>query len=155
MGRQITIFKAVISAARGLLLTSPCLAASYCTAAGVPAGCVGRPAVRATTPGAGAPGVGVTPGVGPVPLVSACDPRPVLAWVPMQAVRSIAPDDAESPAFCGSFIQPDHLSPASESRPTTTPPPAPSPGPAQNHPHGFATQAARPAPNDEQIVLKH
>ena len=64
MGRQSTIFKAVISAAGGLLLTSPSLAAPYCTAVGVPAGCVGRPAVRATTPGAGAPGVGVTPGVG-------------------------------------------------------------------------------------------
>ena len=64
MGRQITIFKAVISAAGLLLLNSPSLAAPYCTAAGVPVGCVGRPAVRATTPGAGAPGVGVTPGVG-------------------------------------------------------------------------------------------
>ena len=73
MGRQSTIFKAVISAAGGLLLTSPSLAAPYCTAAGVPVGCVGRPAVRATTPGvgvtpgvgAGAPGVGVAPAAGP------------------------------------------------------------------------------------------
>ena len=73
MGRQITIFKAVISAAGLLLLTSPSLAAPYCTAAGVPVGCVGRPAVRATTPGvgvtpgvgAGAPGVGVAPAAGP------------------------------------------------------------------------------------------
>lgn len=39
-------------------------AALYCTSPGLPAGCVGRPAVRAITPGAGAPGVGVTPGVG-------------------------------------------------------------------------------------------
>ena len=73
MGRQITIFKAVISAAGLLLLNSPSLAAPYCTAAGVPVGCVGRPAVRATTPGvgvtpgvgAGAPGVGVAPAAGP------------------------------------------------------------------------------------------
>ena len=64
MGRDITILTALISAAGGLLFTSPSLAAPYCTAAGVPAGCVGRPAMRATTPGAGAPGVGVTPGVG-------------------------------------------------------------------------------------------
>ena len=49
----------------------------------------------------------------------------------MQAVRSIAPDAAEAPAFCGSFIQQDRLSPASESRPTTALPPAPSPGPTQ------------------------
>ena len=73
MGRQITIFKAVISAAGLLLLNSPSLAAPYCTAAGVPVGCVGRPAVRATTPGvgvtpgvgAGAPGAGVRPAAGP------------------------------------------------------------------------------------------
>jgi hypothetical protein len=39
-------------------------AAIYCTAPGVPVGCVGRPAVRAVTPGVGAPGVGVTPGLG-------------------------------------------------------------------------------------------
>ena len=40
----------------------------YCTAAGVPGGCIARPArraaVRAVTPGVGAPGVGVAPGVG-------------------------------------------------------------------------------------------
>ena len=39
-------------------------AAIYCTSPGLPVGCVGRPAVRAITPGVGAPGVGVTPGVG-------------------------------------------------------------------------------------------
>ncbi|MEB3326890.1 MAG: hypothetical protein VKI39_04185 [Synechococcus sp.] len=39
-------------------------AAIYCTSPGVPAGCVGRPAVRAITPGVGAPGAGVAPGVG-------------------------------------------------------------------------------------------
>ncbi len=40
----------------------------YCTAAGVPGGCIARPArraaVRAVTPGVGAPRVGVAPGVG-------------------------------------------------------------------------------------------
>ena len=65
MGRDITILTALISSAGGLLLALPSLAAPYCTAAGVPAGCVGRPAVRATTPGAGAPGVGVAPAAGP------------------------------------------------------------------------------------------
>ena len=64
MGCQNTCLKALIGACGGLLLTSPTLAAPYCTAPGVPAGCLGRPALRATTPGAGAPGVGVTPAVG-------------------------------------------------------------------------------------------
>ena len=41
----------------------------------------------------------------PVPLVSGWRPLRALAWVPMQAVRSIAPDAAEPSAFCGSFIQ--------------------------------------------------
>jgi len=63
MGCHNTILKALISVG-GLLLTSPSLAAPYCTATGVPVGCVGSPAVRAATPGVGAPGVGVTPGVG-------------------------------------------------------------------------------------------
>ena len=35
-----------------------------CLSPGYPVGCVSREAVRAATPGAGAPGVGVTPGVG-------------------------------------------------------------------------------------------
>jgi len=35
----------------------------HCTAPGVPAGCVARPAAAAT-PGAGAPGIGVRPGIG-------------------------------------------------------------------------------------------
>lgn len=39
-------------------------AAIYCTAPGLPVGCVARPGVRAVTPGVGAPGVGVRPGVG-------------------------------------------------------------------------------------------
>ena len=40
-------------------------AAIYCTAPGVPVGCVGRPAVRAVTPGVGAPGAGMRPAAGP------------------------------------------------------------------------------------------
>ena len=64
MGRHNAILTALISAVGALLLTPPSLAAAYCTAPGVPVGCLGRPAVRATTPGVGAPGVGVTPGVG-------------------------------------------------------------------------------------------
>ena len=39
-------------------------AALYCTSPGLPVGCVGQPAMRAITPGVGAPGVGVTPGLG-------------------------------------------------------------------------------------------
>lgn len=64
MGRHTTVLTALISAAGGVLLAAPTLAATYCTTPGVPVGCVGRPAVRAATPGVGAPGVGVTPGVG-------------------------------------------------------------------------------------------
>ena len=64
MGRHNSILTALVSAAGGLLLTPTSLAAPYCTGPGVPVGCLGRPAVRATTPGVGAPGVGVTPGVG-------------------------------------------------------------------------------------------
>ena len=60
MGCRNTILKALISTAGGLLLTSPSLAAPSCTAVGVPVGCVGRPAVRAATPG-----VGVQPAAGP------------------------------------------------------------------------------------------
>ena len=44
---------------------APADAVVYCRSAGVPAGCVVRPAVpRAVAPGVGAPGVGVVPGVG-------------------------------------------------------------------------------------------
>ena len=43
-------------------LPLPVSARVYCTAPGVPVGCVARPA--AVTPGVGAPGVGVRPGVG-------------------------------------------------------------------------------------------
>jgi len=60
---------ALLSATGGLLLTAAGVlpaaqAAPNCTGTGVPAGCVARPAVRAATPGVGAPGAGVTPGVG-------------------------------------------------------------------------------------------
>lgn len=59
---------AVIAATTLPALPAAAQAVVYCTAAGVPTGCVARPArraaVRAATPGVGAPGVGVTPGVG-------------------------------------------------------------------------------------------
>ena len=42
---------------------APASAVVYCTDVGVPKGCVVRP-VPAATPGVGAPGVGVRPGVG-------------------------------------------------------------------------------------------
>jgi hypothetical protein len=69
MARHTTALTALISGASGLLLTAAGLppaaqAAPYCTRPGVPVGCVARPAARAATPGVGAPGVGVTPGVG-------------------------------------------------------------------------------------------
>jgi len=64
MGRHTAALTALLSGVGGLLLTAA-QAAPYCTGPGVPVGCVARPAVRAATPGAGAPGVGVTPGVGP------------------------------------------------------------------------------------------
>jgi len=44
-------------------LPEPVSARVYCTAPGVPVGCVARPAA-AVTPGVGAPGAGVRPGVG-------------------------------------------------------------------------------------------
>ena len=43
---------------------APAGAVVYCKTVGVPKGCVARPAA---VPGAGAPGVGVAPGVGPSP----------------------------------------------------------------------------------------
>lgn len=59
---------ALIAATTLAALPVAAQAVVYCTAAGVPVGCVARPArraaVRAATPGVGAPGVGVTPGVG-------------------------------------------------------------------------------------------
>lgn len=59
---------AVIAATTLPSLPAAAQAVVYCTAAGVPRGCVARPArgaaVRAATPGVGAPGVGVAPGVG-------------------------------------------------------------------------------------------
>lgn len=69
----------VLSAGAWLLLSTPASAAVYCSAAGVPRGCVARPVAPATravahctrpgypagcAPGAGAAGVGVTRGVG-------------------------------------------------------------------------------------------
>ncbi len=45
------------------LLAGPASAVVYCKSVGVPKGCVARPAAVAT-PGVGAPGVGVRPGVG-------------------------------------------------------------------------------------------
>jgi len=59
---------AVIAATTLPALPAAAQAVVYCTAAGVPGGCIARPArraaVRAVTPGVGAPGVGVAPGVG-------------------------------------------------------------------------------------------
>ena len=46
------------------LLASPASAVVYCKTVGVPKGCVARPAAAAATPGVGAPGVCVAPGVG-------------------------------------------------------------------------------------------
>jgi hypothetical protein len=62
-------FAAAVMAASTLpVLPAKAQAVAYCTAAGVPGGCVARPAsraaVRAATPGVGTPGVGVAPGVG-------------------------------------------------------------------------------------------
>jgi len=55
---------AIVAAAAGVPAYAGPAAAIYCTSPGLPVGCVGRPAVRALTPGVGAPGLGVTPGVG-------------------------------------------------------------------------------------------
>jgi hypothetical protein len=59
---------AVIAATTLPALPAAAQAVVYCTTAGVPGGCIARPAgraaVRAVTPGVGAPGVGVAPGVG-------------------------------------------------------------------------------------------
>lgn len=59
---------AVIAATTLPALPAAAQAVVYCTAAGVPGGCIARPArraaVRAVTPGVGAPRVGVAPGVG-------------------------------------------------------------------------------------------
>lgn len=63
--------RSVLFASLGLValagLASPAEAVVYCTGRGVPAGCVARPVARPVaraTPGVGAPGVGVAPGVG-------------------------------------------------------------------------------------------
>ena len=50
---------AVVFLLGSALFVTPTQAEVYCNAAGLPKGCVVRPA-----PGVGAPGVGVTPGVG-------------------------------------------------------------------------------------------
>ena len=55
---------AIVAVAAGAPAHAGPAAAIYCTSPWLPVGCVGRPAVRALTPGVGAPGVGVTPGVG-------------------------------------------------------------------------------------------
>lgn len=63
---------AIVSGGMAMLATTEeAQAVVYCTYVGYPAGCVARPgvvlrprpAVRAVTPGVGAPGVGVRPGV--------------------------------------------------------------------------------------------
>jgi len=46
------------------LLASPASAVVYCKTVGVPKGCAARPAAAVATPGVGAPGGGVAPGVG-------------------------------------------------------------------------------------------
>lgn len=63
---------AILAGAMGMMVsTQEANAVVYCTYIGYPKGCVvrpgvvlrPRPAVRAVTPGVGAPGVGVRPGV--------------------------------------------------------------------------------------------
>jgi hypothetical protein len=65
-------FTAILVGAAGLMVSAQeAHAVVYCTYIGYPKGCVARPgvvllprpAVRAVTPGVGAPGVGVRPGV--------------------------------------------------------------------------------------------
>lgn len=56
----LLIIPTVIAAATW---SAPASARVYCTGPGIPAGCVVRPAA-VVTPGVGAPGVGVRPGVG-------------------------------------------------------------------------------------------
>ena len=63
MSRLITI--SVISAILTITLAAGnAEAVVYCKSAGVPKGCVARPPATVGAPGAGAPGVGVRPGVG-------------------------------------------------------------------------------------------
>jgi hypothetical protein len=60
----VSIFAVAILATSAI---SPANAVVYCRGVGIPRGCVVRPAavgVRVATPGVGAPGVGVRPGVG-------------------------------------------------------------------------------------------
>lgn len=70
--RIVLALAAVLSGGIMMLATTePAQAVVYCTYIGYPKGCVARPgvvlrprpAVRAVTPGVGAPGVGVRPGV--------------------------------------------------------------------------------------------
>jgi hypothetical protein len=62
---KIAIAAGVLTAI-GVLSPAPAAAVVYCKSAGVPVGCVVRPAAPAAraiaTPGVGAPGVGVRPG---------------------------------------------------------------------------------------------
>ncbi|MBM5800193.1 MAG: hypothetical protein FJ077_05000 [Cyanobacteria bacterium K_DeepCast_35m_m2_023] len=62
--RALRPLSAALVAAAVAALAAPAALAGPCTRPGYPVGCVGSPAVRAATPGVGAPGVGVTPGVG-------------------------------------------------------------------------------------------
>lgn len=65
--RSVKIGFAVLAASLSLAAeSSVALATVYCTAPGVPVGCVWRPNGVGVVPGvgAGAPGVGVAPGVG-------------------------------------------------------------------------------------------
>lgn len=70
--QYILAFVALVSGGTAMLASiEPAHAVVYCTYIAYPAGCVvrpgvvlrPRPAVRAVTPGVGAPGVGVRPGV--------------------------------------------------------------------------------------------
>ena len=60
----VICFGAVVAGAAAAPAHAAPAAALYCTSPGLPLGCVGRPAMRAITPGVGAPGVGVSPGLG-------------------------------------------------------------------------------------------
>ncbi len=67
---KLTIIAALVAILTTAGAVGTAEAAVYCTAAGVPKGCVARPGAGAgaagagVTPGAGAPGVGASPGVG-------------------------------------------------------------------------------------------
>jgi hypothetical protein len=58
----VICFGAVVAGAAAAPAHAAPAAALCCTSPGLPVGCVWRPAMRAITPGVGAPGVGVTQG---------------------------------------------------------------------------------------------